>query len=184
MFEKILFLMVVFFSVAFSAQNYTVEQVEKTTDPKVVANFVKNNPDHEKTPEFKRKLYAMINGGNSAVAKPKVEPINRKEVASQAKKGSGVSEKDQRTAEILTHLLNNNSNSRQAYLHIRNRSKCNLVLKISGKKFYNLTVPAQNDNYILLDKGKYTLTTSICDAKYTSVKEVNSDLEITLGSGK
>jgi hypothetical protein len=57
-------------------------------------------------------------------------------------------------------------------------------VKISGKKFYNLDVPAKNQNYILVDKGYYTLTTSVCDAKYSSVKNINKDIVVTLNAPK
>lgn len=184
--NKLFYLLIFFLSHLVSAQNYTVAQVEKTTDPKVVANFIKNNPNHEKTPEFKRKLYAMINSDNSSVAKPKVEPISKKEVATTIKKDvakdGAVSEKNKKTAELLTHLFNNDPNKKDAYIHIKNKSKCNLIVKISGKKFFNLTVPANNDNYILVPKGSYTLTTSVCDAKYSSVKNIQKDTEITLNT--
>lgn len=184
--KKLFYLLIFLFSYHISAQNYTVAQVEKTTDPKVVANFIKNNPNHQRTPEFKRKLYAMINSDNSSVAKPKVEPINKKEVATTIKKDVAkdgtVSEKNKKTAELLTHLFNNDPNKKEAYIHIRNKSKCNLIVKISGKKFYNLTVPASNDNYILVPKGSYTLTTSVCDAKYSSTKNIQKDTEITLNT--
>jgi hypothetical protein len=38
------------------------------------------------------------------------------------------------------------------------------------KKFYNLTVPANGQNYILVDKGSYNVSTSICDATYNQIK--------------
>lgn len=186
--KKLLYLFLFLSGYFVMAQNYTVEQVEKTNDTKVVANFIKNNPNHPKTPEFKRKLYAMINNDKPAVAKPKVEPISKKEVATAIKKDVAkdgtVSEKNKKTAELLTHLFNNDPNKKEAYIHIKNKSKCNLIVKISGKKFYNLTVPANNDNYILVPKGSYTLTTSVCDAKYSSVKNIQKDTEITLNTGK
>lgn len=184
--KKIFYVLTFFLSLHISAQNYTVAQVEKTDDPKVVANFIKNNPNHQRTPEFKRKLYAMINSDKPAVAKPTVQPINKKEVATTIKKDvakdGAVSEKNKKTAELLTHLFNNDPNKRDAYIHIRNKSKCNLIVKISGRTFYNLTVPANNDNYILVPKGTYTLTTSVCDAKYSSVKNIQKDTEITLNT--
>ena len=37
-----------------------------------------------------------------------------------------------------------------------------------------------NDNYILVPKGKYVITTSVCDAKYSSSKDISQDVEITL----
>jgi hypothetical protein len=55
-----------------------------------------------------------------------------------------------------------------------------LVVKISGKKYYNLDVPAKGDNFVLIEKGDYVVTTSVCDAKYSSLKKINKDIEIQL----
>lgn len=184
--KKTLFLILFCLSGCAFSQTYTVAQVEKTTDMKVVAGFIKQNPNHPKTPEFKRKLYAMINGDKPAVAKPKVEPLKKREMATtirkDVRKDGAVSAENKKTAEILTHLLNNDPSKREAFIQIKNLSKCNLIVKISGKKFYNLTVPASNDNYILVDKGTYTITTSVCDAKYSSVKNVREDIIISLNA--
>ena len=67
-------------------------------------------------------------------------------------------------------------------MQIVNKSKCNLIVKISGKRFYNLNVPANNENFILIDKGSYTVTTSVCDAKYSSNKNIGKDIVITLNA--
>ncbi|UWX60275.1 hypothetical protein N0B40_17985 [Chryseobacterium oranimense] len=90
------------------------------------------------------------------------------------------SEANKKTAAMLTHLFNNDMNKNEAYVNIKNRSSCNLVVKISGKKYYNLTVPAKGQNFILIDKGEYVLTTMVCDAKYSSIKKVTQDIEIAL----
>ena len=165
----------------------TAEQVEKSTDPKVFAGFIKANPNHPKTPEFKRKPYAMVMGDKPAVAKPEVKKLEpavlKKEVKKDVKTGN-VDANTKKTVDLLNHLFNSDPNSRQAYIQIENKSKCNLIVKISGKKFYNLDVPARNKNFILVDKGSYTLTTSVCDAKYSSVKNVNKDLAIILNAPK
>ncbi|WP_426476197.1 DUF6759 domain-containing protein [Chryseobacterium sp. CBSDS_008] len=93
---------------------------------------------------------------------------------------SGPSEENKRTAAMLTHLFNNDINKNEAYVNIKNRSACNLVVKISGKKYYNLTVPAKGENFILVDKGEYIMTTMVCDAKYSSLKKISQDIEIAL----
>ncbi|RKE77738.1 DUF6759 domain-containing protein [Chryseobacterium sp. AG363] len=90
------------------------------------------------------------------------------------------SEEGKRRAAMLTHLFNNDINKSEAYINIKNRSSCNLIVKISGKKYYNLTVPAKGENFILVDKGEYVMTTSVCDAKYSSVKKITQDIEIAL----
>ena len=175
---------------AFSQSKYTVAEVEKSTDPKVIANFVKYNPDHPKTPEFKRKLLASINNNKpatakAAVAKPEVKPISTAKLKTDIKKDvakDGVNDKQKRAAELLNHLFNTDPSSKEAYVQIVNKSKCNLIVKFSGRKFYNLDVPANNQNYILVNKGNYTLTTNVCDAKYSSVKNIGKDIVVTLNA--
>ncbi|SDQ85369.1 hypothetical protein SAMN05421664_2849 [Chryseobacterium soldanellicola] len=95
-------------------------------------------------------------------------------------KKSEPNEKSKRTAALLTHMLNNDPSDKDAYINIKNRSKCNLIVKISGKKYYNLDVPANGENYLMVDKGEYVLTTMVCDAKYSSLKKINKDIEIEL----
>ncbi|WP_284463524.1 DUF6759 domain-containing protein [Chryseobacterium sp.] len=85
-----------------------------------------------------------------------------------------------RTAAMLTHIFNTDISSTEAYINIKNRSSCNLIVKISGKKYYNLSVPARGQNFILIDKGEYVLTTMVCDAKYSSLKKITQDIEIAL----
>lgn len=188
--NKFLLFFGLFFSFfCFGQSLYTVAQVEKSTDPRVIANFIKYNPSHPQTPEFKRKLIAVINndkspGKKAAVAKPTITPISTSKLNNVIKKDvsrtGGVSEKNKKTAELLTHIFNSDASSREAYIQIVNKSKCNLIVKISGKRFYNLNVPANNQNFILVDKGSYSITTSVCDAKYSSAKNINKDIVITL----
>jgi hypothetical protein len=187
--KKTLYLIVFLLSVfTFAQSKYTVQQVEKSTNAQVIANFVKYNPNHPRTPEFKRKLFAIINNHKPAavkasVAKPTVAPVNKGKLKTAIKKdvaADGSNDKHKRTADLLNHLFNSDPNSRTAYVQIVNKSKCNLIVKISGKKFYNLDVPASNQNFIMVDKGSYTLTTSVCDAKYSSKKTIGKDIVITL----
>ena len=185
--KKYLYLFCLLISAVMCSQSkYTEAQVEKSNDPQVIANFVKYNPDNPKTPEFKRKLYSIITGNNSAAAKPTVKPLSKNKLEREVKRDlrDGSSDKNKQTAAVLTHLLNNDPNDRSAYIQIENKSKCNLIVKISGKKYYNLTIPAENNNYIMVDKGVYKLTTSVCDAQYSSVKNVDKDLVISLNYNK
>ena len=191
--KKILYFLVFFISILSCAQSkYTVAQVEKSSDPQVIANFIKFNPSHPKTPEFKRKLFAVMNNNKtpaqkSNVAKPTVKPVTTAKLKNEIKRDvakHGTNTKHKRTEDVLNHLLNTDSNSNTAYVQIVNKSKCNLIVKISGKKFYNLDVPANNQNFLLLEKGSYVITTSVCDAKYTSKKNIGKDIVITLNAPK
>jgi len=211
---------------------YTEQDAEASSEARVIAGFLKQNPGHAKTDYFKRKLIEMIMADNSPEAKPTIKPISKEKIekivqnnelnsgkviaasnktpaenkntdkvndainalkeerlasvgsVSSAKTAgvakSGSSEANKKTAAMLTHLFNNDMNKNEAYVNIKNRSSCNLVVKISGKKYYNLTVPAKGQNFILIDKGEYVLTTMVCDAKYSSIKKVTQDIEIAL----
>lgn len=99
---------------------------------------------------------------------------------SNSSKKAEPSENAKKTASMLTHLFNNDPNDREAYINIKNRSNCRLIVKISGKKYYNLDVPAKGQNFIMIEKGDYVLTTMVCDAKYSSLKKITKDIEIQL----
>ncbi len=81
---------------------------------------------------------------------------------------------------MLTHLFNHDPSDKEAYINIKNKSNCSLIVKISGKKYYNLDVPAKGQNFLMIEKGEYVLTTMVCDAKYSSLKKINKDIEIQL----
>ncbi|MDR6159786.1 hypothetical protein QF023_003302 [Chryseobacterium sp. SLBN-27] len=116
---------------------------------------------------------------NAGSATPE-RTVNYASVAGTASKKSGTSEQQKKTAAMLTHLFNNDPMDKEAYINIRNRSNCNLIVKINGKKYYNLDVPANSQNFLLVEKGEYILTTMVCDAKYSSLKKINKDIEIEL----
>lgn len=118
---------------------------------------------------------------NTGSAAAPERTVNYASVApATGKKVAGPSEQNKRTAAMLTHLFNNDPMEKEAYINIKNRSKCNLIVKINGKKYYNLDVPANGQNFLLVEKGEYILTTMVCDAKYSSLKKINKDIEIEL----
>jgi hypothetical protein len=189
---------------------YTENDAEATTEARVIAGFLKQNPGHAKTDYFKKKLIQMIMANNSPEAKPTIKPLSEDKVKqmvldnnslnsaktiaansgsapertvnyasmSSTSKKAEPSEKNKRTAALLTHMFNNDPMDKEA--NIKNKSKCNLIVKISGKRYYNLDVPANGQNFLLVDKGDYVLTTMVCDAKYSSIKKINKDIEIEL----
>jgi hypothetical protein len=191
---------------------YTENDAEATTEARVIAGFLKQNPGHAKTDYFKKKLIQMIMANNSPEAKPTIKPLSEDKVKqmvldnnslnsaktiaansgsapertvnyasmSSTSKKAEPSEKNKRTAALLTHMFNNDPMDKEAYINIKNRSKCNLIVKISGKRYYNLDVPANGQNFLLVDKGDYVLTTMVCDAKYSSIKKINKDIELEL----
>ena len=64
--KKTILLLLVFFTIKIFAQSkYTIEQVEKSNDTKVLANFIVNNPDHPKTPELKKRMAQLVAANHS-----------------------------------------------------------------------------------------------------------------------
>ncbi|WBV61978.1 hypothetical protein PFY12_07625 [Chryseobacterium camelliae] len=190
---------------------YTETDAETSSEARVVAGFLKQNPNHPKTDHFKKKLLDIIMATPSAseskpmmasVGKDKVAPkadnfskplasntslksavpartVNYASVGGTSKK-SGPDEHGKKTAALLTHLFNSDISGKEAYVNVINKSKCNMEMKISGKKNYNLIIPARSENYVMVDKGDYQLSTKVCDSPYTTSKKIEKDIEIAL----
>ena len=184
--KLLLLILLVFSTFSFSQTSQELDKAMLSKDPNVIAEFIKKYPNNKNTPFLQRKLNSMTGSGN-ATAKPSIQPLNTDKLEKQAEKSEAKGEPDakaKRTAEVLTHLFNNDPNKKDAYVLIRNKSECNLIVKFEGKKFYNLDVPKMGENYILVQKGTYRITTMICNAQYASVKNVTQDIEINLNAAK
>ena len=184
--KLLLLILLVFSTFLFSQTSQELDKAMLSKDPNVIAEFIKKYPNNKNTPFLQRKLNSMTGSGNAA-AKPSIQPLNTEKLEKQVEKSEAKGEPDakaKRTAEVLTHLFNNAPNKKDAYVLIRNKSECNLIVKFEGKKFYNLDVPKMGENYILVQKGTYRITTMICNAQYASVKNVTQDIEINLNAAK
>lgn len=184
--KLLLLILLVFSTFLFSQTSQELDKAMLSKDPNVIAEFIKKYPNNKNTAFLQRKLNSMAGSGNAA-AKPSIQPLNTEKLEKQVEKSEAKREPDakaKRTAEVLTHLFNNDPNKKDAYVLIRNKSECNLIVKFEGKKFYNLDVPKMGENYILVQKGTYRITTMICNAQYASVKNVTQDIEINLNAAK
>ncbi len=184
--KLLLLILLVFSTFSFSQTSQELDKAMLSKDPSVIAEFIKKYPNNKNTAFLQRKLNSMAGSGNAA-AKPSIQPLNTEKLEKQVEKSEAKGEPDakaKRTAEVLTHLFNNDPNKKDAYVLIRNKSECNLIVKFEGKKFYNLDVPKMGENYILVQKGTYRITTMICNAQYASVKNVTQDIEINLNAAK
>ena len=184
--KLLLLILLVFSTFSFSQTSQELDKAMLSKDPSVIAEFIKKYPNNKNTAFLQRKLNSMAGSGNAA-AKPSIQPLNTEKLEKQVEKSEAKGEPDakaKRTAEVLTHLFNNDPNKKDAYVLIRNKSECNLIVKFEGKKFYNLDVPKMGENYILVQKGTYRITTMICNAQYASVKNITQDLEINLNAAK
>ncbi|MFL9834863.1 DUF6759 domain-containing protein [Chryseobacterium terrae] len=89
-------------------------------------------------------------------------------------------EHTEKTKKLLNNMFNEDISNNEAILLLKNNSDCNLVLEISGKKFYNLAVPAKGENFIVLEKDAYSLSGNVCDVKYQSLKNISKSIVVVL----
>ncbi|MDR2206399.1 MAG: hypothetical protein LBE36_09645 [Flavobacteriaceae bacterium] len=184
--KKILLIPIFLASICVFSQTISFDQASKSNDPKVVATFIKNNPNHPGNAELKKRLVTIVNNNKtSPPATTSKSTVSKSGTKISSQKSAGTSTSDthkQQAVDLLNHMFSNDPNSKEAYIQIMNQSNCNLNVKITGKKTYNLAVPANNQNFILVDKGNYTLSSDVCGAKYSSSKNIIKDIMITLNS--
>ena len=70
-------------------------------------------------------------------------------------------------AESLEILLNENASSNRVSIIVNNNSNCNIILRFSGVKSYNLPIYRNNKNFIVIDKGTYGLGANMCSSRYS-----------------
>jgi hypothetical protein len=89
---------------------------------------------------------------------------------------STTKEHSEKTVRLLNAMF------KEVILLFKNQSDCNMIVRIQGKNFYNLAVPAKNENFMVISKGSYTLTSNVCDVVYTSKKEITKSLFLTINN--
>jgi len=199
------FLTIVFFT--FLISNFTQAQksskdILKSTNIKEIEEYLKNaHPDDPKRTVLKPKLIALKNsewtkGARTAKpmeARPVIADIPKSAMrnpdsddAEEFRKliAETSAEHKDKTVKVLNAMFNEDINRNEAILLFKNNSDCNIVLRIEGKEFYNLAVPAHAENFIVLKKDSYTLSSNICDMKYSSQKDIKKSIFVTIDNPK
>lgn len=88
----------------------------------------------------------------------------------------------EKTVKLLNTLFDQDINRKEAILLIQNNSDCNMILRIQGRNFYNLAVPAHGESSVVINKGGYQLTSNLCDAKYNSSKSIMKNTLVILNN--
>ncbi len=73
--------------------------------------------------------------------------------------------KHQTAAESLDILLNTNDRNKVS-LMVHNESNCDLILRFTGQQTKDLPIYRKDKNFIVLEKGTYTLKGKLCRAFY------------------
>ena len=86
------------------------------------------------------------------------------------------------TAEVLTDLLNDSSDSPKTSITVENNSRCNMVLTISGNNYFKKIPIGTNKigSAMVLKNQNYTLSGMVCNSVYQKTKFVTSSYNITL----
>ncbi|MDR6546827.1 hypothetical protein J2810_002896 [Chryseobacterium rhizosphaerae] len=176
------------------------KDILKSTKIKEIEEYLKNaHPDDPKRSVLKPKLIALKNaewtkGAHTAKpmeARPIISDIpksvlrspNSSEAEEFKKLIAETSEEHkEKTVRLLNAMLSEDITRKEAILLFKNNSDCNIVLRIEGKDYYNLAVPAHGENVVVINKGSYTLSSNVCDLKYFSQKEIKKSIFITIGN--
>lgn len=176
-FSLITFCLTIFY---FGQNNYSIEQVEQSSDVKIIASFIKDNPTHPKIPFLKRKIASLMTQNTATSSSSMDMPAHSTPQYRKTQSTNNGYIDKHKTADLLTHIFNNDPNKKEVYLSIFNETKCDLELLIKGKSTHTLKIPSMKTNFVLIDKGNYTLSTSVCGAPYYSTKSLYKDIEIKL----
>lgn len=182
-------------------ENHSHNILESTDISEIENYLATTHPDDPKRSVLKPKLIALKNAewtkgkkdAKPMEARPIISEIPsdairrpNSEEAEEFKRliASTSQEHKDKTVKLLNAMFNEDINSKEVILLFKNQSDCNLVLKIQGKDFYNMAVPAKGENFIVINKGAYTLTGNVCDVVYSSKKEINKSLFLTINNPK
>lgn len=88
-----------------------------------------------------------------------------------------------KTVKILNALFDNDPNSKDTTVLVKNNSDCDIIVRMEGIGYtkYRLPVPSGKENTIVIAKGDYLFTSLVCGAQYASQKTVQKAIMVTLG---
>lgn len=174
------------------------EDILTTTDISRIEKYLASTyPDDPRRSVLKPKLIALKNAAwtkGRKDAKPMEARPVMYEIPGNAIKNSGSAEAEEfkrliastgeghtaKTLKLLNTLFDQDISTKEVIILFRNQSDCNMILRIQGKDFYNLAVPAKGDNFMVINKGNYKITSNVCDVAYSSNKNITSSLFITI----
>lgn len=182
-----------------SSENAFQNILESKNIPEIERFLKTCHPDDPRKSVLKPKLIALKNsewtkGGKNAhpmEARPVITEIpshlmnaSNSSEAEEFKRliASTSSQHKDKTVKLLNAMFNEDISSKEVILLFRNNSDCNLVVRINGKDFYNMAVPAKSENFIVIRKGNYTLSSNVCDILYSSKKEIGKSIFLTINN--
>lgn len=204
--KSIFFALSIITCISVSAQK-KYSNIINSTNTAEIENFLREaHPDDVRRNVLKRKLVTLknekwMNRGKTnftntqskdAYSKKAISQTVISKPASYAPKVTSEEEEFQRlftetpqshkdkTVKLLNQIFDNDITNEQAILLIKNTGDCNMIVRIQGKEFYNLAVPAHGENFMTVKKGNYRLSGNMCEAKYNTSKSIGKNMLVTL----
>ncbi|MBW8359325.1 MAG: hypothetical protein K0M63_05925 [Weeksellaceae bacterium] len=88
--------------------------------------------------------------------------------------------KQETTAESVDLLLNENPVDNRISLLVNNNTDCNIILRFSGDQSYSLPIRKNFRNFIVIEKGNYSVGANLCNSRYVSSKTLTQSINITI----
>lgn len=95
-------------------------------------------------------------------------------------------EHQNKTVKVLNALFDNDPNSKETTVLVKNNSECDMIMRMEGIGYakYRLPIAAKKENTIVIPKGDYLFSSIVCGAQYASQKSVHKAIMVTLGNPK
>lgn len=192
--KKMILFLTVWCALSVNAQKKN-KDILNSTNIHEIESFLKTaHPEDPRRTVLKPKLIALKNStwmkagqNNNNVLKPSFVEIPRSILKN--KENSEVEEfkklfsetsiaHQEKTVKLLNQLFENDLTNKQAILLMKNNSDCNMIVRIQGKSFYNLAIPAKGENFMVIEKGDYHISSNVCDSKYNSLKNIEKNMMV------
>lgn len=207
--KKIFFGLSILTCISISAQKKS-SNILNSTNITEIENFLKTvHPDDTRSKILKNRIISLKNAkwmdyGRTTYSKVSATEVNSNRFANQISQytvnerasfiNASVNEEDEfrklifesskthkeKTIKLLNQLFDNDISNEHAILLIKNTGNCNMIIRIQGKEFYNLAVPANGENFLTLKKGDYKLSGNMCEARYYATKSIAKNMFVTL----
>lgn len=160
--------------ISFDEMNAIIKQKQIA---KYKAELAAKQPTTVYTPSTAQNTYVVNTAANAAIPNAEAEEFNMLMAVNPV-------EHKNRTVKILNSLFDNDPNSKESIVLIRNNSDCNIIVRMEGvgTTKYRLAVPAHEEGSIVVEKGQYLFSSLVCGAQYASQKTIQKAIMVALGS--
>lgn len=137
----------------------------------------------------------MNSCGSSTHTTQTRQPIRKPAVSNSGIRANSVSQAEREyqaliktykseTAEVLTSLLNDSSDSPTAPITVENKSNCNMVLTISGNNYFKkIPIGINKIGSAMVPKNQnYNLSGMLCNSVYQKTKYITSSYNVKLSN--